>query len=223
MAEAAMPTTEETKPVAIERSSLDIPSNSDKAAQATKAHEPRVKKVTTGNVSRRKESTASKFKTAFFGEDVVSVKDYVIFDVMIPALKATISDMIGNGVNVLLFGEPARNKRNGKEARSYASYYRSDRDRDVVHRRSNTIRNAFDFDDIVFDTRVDAEETISSLQDLAFDYGQATVADLYDLAGISATFTDDKWGWLKGDLRSATVRRIRDGYLLDLPRPTRLD
>lgn len=202
--------------------------NTDKYRQANppapvkpEEHKARVQQVAKGNVTRKKESTASKFKRAFFGEDVVNVKDYVIFDVMIPALKATISDMIGNGVEVLLFGE-ARGKRK-KKGDNYAGYYRrrDDRDSDGGRRRSVVSDRAFD--DICLDSRAEAEEVISTLSDLAYDYGQVSVADLYDLVGISANFTDEKYGWYKGDLRGATVRRCRDGFLLDLPRATRLD
>ena len=202
--------------------------NTDKYRQANppvpvkpEEHKAKVQQIAKGNVTRKKESTASKFKRAFFGEDVVNVKDYVIFDVMIPALKATISDMIGNGVEVLLFGE-SRGKRK-KKGDNYAGYYRrrDDRDSDGGRRRSVVSDRAFD--DICLDSRAEAEEVISTLSDLAYDYGQVSVADLYDLVGISANFTDEKYGWFKGDLRGATVRRCRDGFLLDLPRATRLD
>lgn len=184
-------------------------------------HKTRVQQVAKGNVTRKKESTASKFKRAFFGEDVVNVKDYVIFDVMIPALKATISDMIGNGVEVLLFGE-ARGKRK-KKGDNYAGYYRRRDDRDSDGGRRRSVSSDRAFDDICLDSRAEAEVVISTLTDLAYDYGQVSVADLYDLVGISASFTDEKYGWFKGDLRGATVRRCRDGFLLDLPRATRLD
>ena len=199
-------------------------SNSDKAKRSdvsATTHQPRVSKIATGTVTRKKETTASKFKKAFFGEDVVNVKDYVIFDVAIPAIKATLSDMIGNGVEVLLFGE-ARGKRK-KRDNDYASYYRrsdSSRGRDRDDRRSSSMNR---FDDICLDSRGEAEEVLSSLTDLTYDYGQASVADLYDLVGISASFTDEKYGWYKGDLRGASVRRSRDGFMLELPKPDRLD
>lgn len=188
---------------------------------AAQTHKPRVQQVATKPIKRKKESTADKFKKAFFGEDVTNVKDYVIFDVMIPALKATLSDMIGNGIEVLLFGE-SRGKRK-KEGSSYGSYYRRRDDRDRDRDRRSNVRGASSFDDIILDSRGEAEEVLSQLSDLAIDYGQASVADLYDLVGISANFTDEKYGWFKGELRSAGVRRVRDGYLLELPRASRLD
>jgi hypothetical protein len=82
-------------------------------------------------------------------------------------------------------------------------------------------RAKHDFDEIVLDQRAEAEEVIDRLYDVVNKYEQATVADLYDLVGLSSTHTDHKWGWT--DLRGAGVSRIRDGYLLDLPDPEPLD
>ena len=59
------------------------------------------------------------------------------------------------------------------------------------------------------------------MADLCETYGQVTVADLYDLVGISGSFTDNNYGWT--DMREASVRRVRDGYILSLPRPRQLD
>ena len=66
------------------------------------------------------------------------------------------------------------------------------------------------------------EEVLGNLQDIvASEFEQATVADLYELAGITSSFTDNKWGWM--DLRGANVKRVREGYQLNLPKPILLD
>lgn len=58
------------------------------------------------------------------------------------------------------------------------------------------------------------------LSDLAERYEVATVADLYDAAGLSSDYTDRKWGWT--DLRDAQIVRVRTGYLIQLPPPVPL-
>lgn len=73
-----------------------------------------------------------------------------------------------------------------------------------------------DFSDIILASRADAEEVLDRLRDLVSQYDVATVNDLYDLVGLTGEFTDDKWGWT--DLRTASVRVVRGGYLLNLPR-----
>ena len=53
------------------------------------------------------------------------------------------------------------------------------------------------------------------------EFGMASVLNLYDLIGVTAPFTADKYGWT--DIRNATAVRVRDGYLLKLPRVMPLD
>lgn len=66
-------------------------------------------------------------------------------------------------------------------------------------------------------TRVEAEETLTQMFDLLEKFDAVTVADLYELSGISSNYMDHKWGWT--DLRGSNVTRTRQGYLLDLPQP----
>jgi hypothetical protein len=68
----------------------------------------------------------------------------------------------------------------------------------------------------VVDTRYDAELVLDSLNDCITEYGRATVGDFYDLVGYDTENTDYKWGWT--DLSAARVRKIRGGWLIDLPR-----
>jgi hypothetical protein len=82
---------------------------------------------------------------------------------------------------------------------------------------SRQARARHDFDEIVLESRTEAEEVIDRLFDLVSRYESATVADLYELVGLASSHTDHKWGWT--DLRGAGVSRVRGGYLLDLPDP----
>ena len=77
------------------------------------------------------------------------------------------------------------------------------------------------FDDIILETRWEAEEVLSHMIDLIENYGVASVADLYELVGITGSFTDNKYGWT--NLSSATVSRVRDGYLINLPNAQPID
>src|SRR5690606_41700053 len=86
---------------------------------------------------------------------------------------------------------------------------------------SNRARTAHNFDDIGLETRVEAEEVIDQLFELVSKYGHASVADLYGLLGVTANYTDEKYGWT--DLRGSKPVKVREGYLLDLPRPEVLE
>ena len=183
----------------------------------------KVEKVVNSLVINRKKSLSKKFKETFFGDDMNNVVSYIIYDVLVPAAKTTVSEIIGGGVEMLLFGSTkgSRTRREqGKSYVSYNSYYNSERSKHEK-RELNRNKSRLNFDDIILESRGEAEEVISYLVDYTIDYGMATVADLYDLVGITSNFTDNKYGWV--DLSSANVTRVRDGYLINLPKAIVLD
>jgi hypothetical protein len=203
---------------------VEYPSNSHKT-KVKKEKPEKLDKVVKGTVVTRKKSFGKRFMETFLGEGVGSVMSYIVHDVLIPAAKDTLEDLVKGSIEVLLRGESRgyRSSRRGNGGRSYVSYsncYKSDRD-DKYERQSVSLRARHNFDDIILETRGEAEEVLSQLVDLIEDYGMASVADLYELVGITGNFTDNKYGWTK--LNDASVSRVRDGYLIDLPRATPLD
>jgi hypothetical protein len=200
------------------------PSNSnktrDRVAKPTAAPEVKqITKVTTGLVTTKKKSFGKKLSEIFIGDDVGSVSQYIIYDVLIPAAKATLSDMIGGGIEMLLFGEQRKTNRLTRDkGRSIVNYQKFSEKPD--YRRSAASaqnRDRHDFDDIIIETRGEAEDVLGRLVDLVDAYGVATVADLYQLVGMTGSgFTDAKYGW--DNLSSASVSRVRNGYLIVLPR-----
>lgn len=56
------------------------------------------------------------------------------------------------------------------------------------------------------------------MDELIDTYGNVSVADLYDLVGKSCEYTDQKYGWT--NIRNAEPIRVRDGYMLKLPKAT---
>lgn len=190
----------------------------------------KIEKVIEGEVVRRKKPLGKRISETFVGGDMRSVGQYVTFEVLLPALKDTIADVASQGVERMLFGEARSTSRRtgrGPAGGTYVQYNRfSSGERDKGRRAdrdypSKRARASHDFDEIILATRVEAEAVIDRLFDLVSRYESASVADLYELVGASASFTDDKWGWT--DIRGAGVTRVRNGYLLDLPRPEPLD
>ncbi len=172
---------------------------------------------------KQQKSFLQQLSQSFFGDDTRTVFDYILHDILIPAAKSTLSDMVGGGIEMLLFGERRSSSSRGHiyrdGPRSYVPYNRISRsrdDRDVPQRFSRSARSRHDFDEIVLEQRGEAEDVLSHLVDLIKDYGMASVADYYDLVGIEVNFTDNKWGWT--NLRDAYVDRVRHGYVIKLPR-----
>lgn len=204
------------------------PGNSDKK-RMNQQEEPKkeIKKV--ASATKRKKSMAKKFKEAFVGEDGddQSVADYILYDVLVPAAKNTISDMVTGGIEMILYGERRGSSRmNRDRGRSYVNYsgYSTRRDDNRARNGSRVRRSARDRvynDDIIIPTRGEAEQTIDSLLDIIDQYGSASIADLYSLTGIDSDFTDNSYGWT--NLSTASVSRTRDGYILNLPRAYPID
>jgi hypothetical protein len=179
----------------------------------------KVEKIVKGVVKSKKKNG---FLSSFLTGDFIDMKDYVLQDVLIPAVKNAIEDMVTNGISMMLNGgEPRKGRKSSASSRiSYRSYYeREDRERE--RDRSRTRTSGYSYDEVILETRGEAEDVISRLDELIDVYGMASVADLYDLVGISGAYTDNKYGWT--DVRSATSTRVRDGYLLKLPRARPLD
>lgn len=208
---------------------MDYPPNSKTKVSDSPKKEP-ITRVTSADPVRRKKSLGKQFRETFVGGDAKTALHYVMFGVLLPAAKDALVEAGSAGIEKLIFGETRkRGARNpASSATGYISYnqnYRanmSDRPPMPSRNMSKRARSRHDFDEIVLDSRSEAEEVIDRLFDLVSRYDSATVADLYELCGLSSSHTDHKWGWT--DLRGATVSRLRNsGYLLDLPEPEPLD
>lgn len=190
--------------------------NSHKSKEERKGvPEKKVEKVISGSAKSRKKSEIQKFADVFIQEDAQKVKSYILMDVLIPAVKKAISDIVTNGVDMILYGETGHTKKSSSASKvSYRSYYdKRDNRRDGS---ANRTRTGYDYDDVILDNRGEAEEVLSRMDELIATYGLVSVADFYDLVGITGNYTDNKYGWI--DIRNASVVRVRDGYTIKLPR-----
>jgi hypothetical protein len=211
---------------------MDFPANSHKAItkQPEKPEEKKkVEKVITGAVLIKKPSFGKRILNAILGDGATGdgVVSYIVHDVLIPAAKDTLEDLVKGSIEVLLRGEvkgSRTNRSGGKSYVSYSNYYNSSRRddrRDDRQAQTRNTRSGIRFDDFVFGMRGEAEDVLSSLVDIVDEYGMATVADLYDLCGMTGNFTDNKFGWT--NLSESTVSRVREGYMINLPKPQPLD
>ena len=92
---------------------------------------------------------------------------------------------------------------------------------DVAKEKKIKNKSSYETDQIIFDTRVDAESVLTDLLELLSKYDWVSVADFKDISGISSSFTDNKYGWT--DLHRTSIRRIRNGYVIDFPQPIDLN
>lgn len=207
----------------------EFPGNAHGARRQPAEEEPKkVERVVQSGVRRRKKSLGKRMSETFVGGDARGAGSYVFFDVLLPAFKDMVADAVTMGVEKMVFGEARPGGRRGIRPgpTSYTPYNRYGAPtpgarpdpRTPLSRRARATHN---FDEIILETRHEAQEVLDRLFDQINQYESVTVATLYDMLNVDSSFTDQKYGWV--DIRDAEVRRIRDGYLLDLPRPEPLD
>lgn len=211
---------------------LTKPANMEEGLTAksiTENEKPQVKPVVQGKVSVKKQPAGERLRESLGLEKTRTVGDYLVWDVLLPAAKEMVADLVKKGIDVFLYGgassAPDRRGSSGRRGHvSYDGYYKSsnekarERNRYRYHGRGGMD----DFREFVFDDRRDAEMVLSELCESVDVYGFAKVSDFYSLVGeTERNFTDHGYGW--DALGTASVERVRDGWIVDLPRPIPLN
>lgn len=165
------------------------------------------------NNTKVKKTLGKKFKEAFTHDDVESVGDYLLFSVLVPAVKDMVSDFVRNATDIFLYGSGGgRTSKGGK-----TNYSKIDK---VSYTKSGTRdynRGRVDIGEVIFTTRVDAVNVLASLRSDIEDYGCATVGGFKEAAGIDVEITDHNYGWT--NLDNARPAASRGGYILVMPNP----
>lgn len=199
----------------------DYKPNSYKYKEEQKASEERqkIEKVVSGKVKTKKKNGVQKFADRFIAEDADNIKSYISEDIIIPGIKDIIENIVTKGIRLLLRGQIS-DRRDGRTPASKVSY-RDCYERDA--RSSGYVRanSRYSYEDVIFDNIQDAKEVLSKMDEVIDTYKMVSVADLYEFAGINASTTDHRYGWL--DIRSARVEPTRDGYFIRLPKAVPID
>ena len=182
-----------------------------------KEEKKEIKPVVQANVKVKKRS---KLAELFLPEDVDNVKSYILTDIVVPLIKNGIDDTI----HMILYGSAGGGRRyddGGGRRASYRSYWdrpSRDKNRDRDRGRDTSDKAS---EEIIFDSRADAERVLEAMEEIIDKYKLVSVADFYDLAGMTCNYTDQKYGWTS--LRNAYVTRYGGGYIVKLPRAMVLD
>ena len=204
----------------IPRSSLD----SNKPEQPQAKREKKESVVTSGAQIRQK-TVWDKIKDEFVSDDSKSIGDYLLFDVLIPAAKSTLQQLINNGVDMILYGGGGSRRPSNLPATrvSYRNMYDSRPNTSYLN-SPQRVRASYNYDDLDFDSRGDAEAVRYRMQEIIDQYQVVTVADYLEISGRdSRNYTDNNYGWTT-NVMNADIRRTNYGkYYIDLPQPMALD
>lgn len=197
----------------------NYPANSDRAHEtaalpAGRPSEKEVGKVTSGQVVRKEPGVMDQVREFFGMGELKTFRDYVSF----------ISDITNRvyGAMDMLMGNRRGGNANVPGARiAYSQPYQPSSQQPQGNARQRVAAN-YSYDDLIFSMRGDAELVLTRMYELLGTYRAVSIADMFDLAGVTSPngYTDNKYGWT--DLSDARVIRVNGGYVIDLPRAQQL-
>ena len=167
-----------------------------------------------GHVVVRKRGLGRRFLDLFTASDSVNVKEYIVSDIIIPTLKNGFMDVM----SIILYGRP-NGRSNKTGSATYVSYnnYSSEKRREPVTRPQ--LRS---YDDLIFESRLKAQDALDSMYEILDRYGRVSIADLFFIANVTGNgYTDNQHGWT--DLTGTTISSCREGYYIRFPRCIDLD
>jgi len=205
-----------------------FPPNSQKARRPPEGPK-KIERVTSAEAVRRKRGLGRQLRETFIGGNARTAAEYMLIEVVVPAVKDTVAEALQSGIEKLIYGDarPPRG-RSSPPPTSYSNvphvnYQRMSSGPPNVARPqqqqlSRRSRTRHDFDELVIQSRAEANEVLDRMFDILSRYDSVSVADLYELTGIESSHTDHKWGWT--NLRGTKVVTLRSGgYVIDFPEP----
>lgn len=195
-------------------------SNSNKSKQLTEQKKEPIQPVVSG-ASRKKRGFFDTVKDVFISDDAGTIGHYIAMDVLVPAIKAAISTIFKDGIDILLYGaggNPNRQKNNAGRV-SYSGFYN---DRFSSRQEPQKLSARFGYDELEYGTRDEAIDVVNAMDDLLNMYGKVSVADMYELSNATPEYTYNDYGWAKpniSDIRTvSTIVRRGDSYMIRLPK-----
>ena len=200
-----------------------LPSNSHKSKEQERQQyskpEKKIEPVVSGKATIKKKSGIVRLADVFLPEDVSSVKEYILVDVIIPKIKNMLHD-IGSEAWDSFWGISGRSGSRGTASKvSYVSYDQYSRDKQPETPR----RSGVNYEEIVFPTRGDAESVYDRMAELCDTFNAVSVADMYELADVpNDNYTLNKYGWTS--MEGAQVIRLSGGgFSIKMPKARPFD
>lgn len=219
----------------IEEKYKDVKSNSISSKEGSNppkkevsTPDKKIEKAIEGTAIIKKKSEFRKLMDMFFNEDWANIKTFVFTDVLVPTIQKAITDIVVNSIYMIVY--PGGGKRYRSDYQGSNSRIAYDKNPSFSNARPNEpaqarTRTGFSYDDVLFETFADAKDALVSMDETMAKYRMVSVADFYDIAGISGSRCPDtynNYGWT--DIHLADVVRAWNGkWTIKLPRPLPFD
>lgn len=198
----------------------DYQGNSKKLRESIqpKPEKKSLEKVVTADAIIRPPSIWTKFKRVFFGGDAQSAGQYVMAQVLLPALRSLASDVISKGSDRLIYGDSAPTRRpyqQGPRVMYNNPVYYGQQRANLPDRAPRWGATGKALDDVIVASKEDAEVVIDQMTAAIDQYEVVSVADLYELLGLETPHVYNKWGWTH--LGNLGYQQTRDGWKILFP------
>nr|DAU82611.1 MAG TPA: hypothetical protein [Caudoviricetes sp.] len=192
--------------------------------------EKHIQPVAKGKV--RKPGVGKWMSNVFFGEEGFrGMATHMFTEVIVPSIQNTVADVAISAVQRAIFGNDYIHRRHSGSywGRTPNNVTRMDSwrggQKDYTQSYAKRSRTASNFvEEIVFETRQDAQEVFNILLANLETYGVVTVGDFYELSDQPAKFTDQSFGWTIANggqgLAGARIVAARGGgFKIQFPMP----
>lgn len=192
------------------------PSNSDKTVNPTAPGKQITPVQNAGKlVTPAEKSLGRQIFDEIFVNSAKDVGNYVLHDVLIPYFKDTVYNIIMGGLNAFFYNGKKTIGRLGGANKSFSANATAD----VGISTSVSDQRRFDFVNVAFPTKDDADDALEALQDILDEYPTVSVANFYSIAKVkNDNYMANDWGWRRGALESATVGLTPNGYVITFPK-----
>jgi hypothetical protein len=199
---------------------MDLPDKTAAVAPPKKD----IKPVVSG--AKKVQRPASKrFFDYLFAESPKDLARKVGRDVVVPRVKAGFEQAFNEFLSGMLWGNgmarPPSNLVSGAVMRAGGINYQgisSQASSMTQARQAITNQSSGNYQDLILPSQEYAEVLLANLIDLLNQYRVVAVADLYELAVQRPAISDNSYGC--PSLDTARISKVRDGFLLELPRPS---
>lgn len=202
---------------------VDLPDKSG-MPPPTGTPEKKVKEAVVTGVVQVQRPATRRFFDFLFAESPKALGKKITSEVIVPRLKAGFEEAANSFLAGMLWGgagnRPMSNIVQGTVLRAGQVNYQamSQQGNSLLQaRQAAPQRAAGSYEDLVTPTQQAAETLLANMYQLLNQYRVVAVGDLNDLAGITSQPSDNAYGWTS--LEGARISKVRDGFLLELPRP----
>ena len=191
---------------------MDYPSNSDSVKNTNVDNKEKIiKPIVKGTIVEKK--GIRKVVDTFLPSEITDIKSWFVYDVFIPSVKN-----LGLNIAQTIFGDGRKSNSKNSGGVSYWRSYDDPRNSRNYRGDNHTRRNisSMSYEDVTFDTRMDAIEMLSNMEAAIDRYSQISIGDFFDMAGLTPSSTDFNYGWK--NLMTADVYLTGGRWSIRLPK-----